>query len=293
MTKLSNNINKIENSNINVLNQNNIEKQINITNNYNLGDDLNRFFDMKYSHKLYPYYIADVKRMKDGNYTIYSKSNHEDSKLLYPINYRGSFKVTDKRYKDIKNPTELIDKIAYSDTPVEITSFNIKQYLGDIIDPYPDKSLFSQNDKVLKSYLIPPKKILPDFKIMVDIKFKNKGYKISNIEFKLVNQLSSYEVVLNNYHQLDSLIFLELIINFKDKTNSKITYKINDNYSSDSRYIKEFNAFVLNMLKYKFYLYDINKKKIILSGSFNDISKDIKINNTSMYLDIINKIIII
>ena len=142
-------------------------------------------------------------------YTIYSKSNHEDSKLLYPINYRGSFKVTDKRYKDIKIPTELIDKIAYSDTPVEITSFNIKQYLGDIIDPYPDKSLFSQNDKVLKSYLIPQKKILPDFKIMVDIKFKNKGYKISNIEFKLVNQLSSYEVVLNNYHQLDSLIFLE------------------------------------------------------------------------------------
>ena len=154
MLNSKNKIGDIKNSNIGNIEQINIEKQENnITNNNITNKQVNLivtggdFTEVAFSHNLFPDYIVATKKMNNGKYTLVSKPTSEEASKKYPHTFKSSIQVLDERYKDIKDPKLLIDMLQYADSPVEIEITKFEQYLGDILDPYPDPEMSLEEKK--------------------------------------------------------------------------------------------------------------------------------------------------
>ena len=178
MLDSKNKIGDIKNSNIGSIEQTNIEKQENnITNNNITNKQVNLivtggdFTEVALSHNLFPDYIVATKKMHNGKYTLVSKPTSEEALKKYPYNFKSSFRVIDERYKNIKDPDLLLDMIQYADSPVEVEITKFEQYLGNVIDPYPNPE-FSPMQEGTKSYIIPKKRKLPKIEFNVDIEFE-------------------------------------------------------------------------------------------------------------------------
>lgn len=314
MLDTKNKIGNIDNSAIETINQLNIEKQNNennisltTNNNYNQNTQIvtnitnvivnsinphdNKYNEVSVSHCLYPYYKVDFENSNDGRYFLCSKPTCEEANKKYPKYFKSNFSVIDERFKDIKDSKLLLDRLMYADTPVEIKTNDFKQYLGPILDPYPNPDLLSSKECV-KTYLMPPKREIPEFNIVVDMKFSNSNYKYLNVNFKLVKQLSSHEFILNNEHQKNSNIFFQFLLDYGEKEiNCKLNYKINSERINESNTILDFNEFILNILTKKYFMYDVNKQSIALSGRMENKLPNDELEGTKHYIEIIRRII--
>ena len=259
---------KLENSNVGTINQTNVERQeINIFGN----GDLTK---IALSHKLFPDYIVDTKLMKDGRYSFISKSTSEEAERKYPHRFKTSFKVLDERYKNIKDPYILLDMLQYADSPVEIEITKFEQYLGDILDPYPDPEM-SLEEKKSKSYIMPDKRKLPKFELDIDILFEDSKFKLKNINLKLAKQLSSKTLIFNNYSQKSSAVFLQLVFEYisKDEIKCNFEYKINEETIKSSKTLYIYSTFLINLFTKKYSLYDIKRRTILISGEVKEDKK--------------------
>lgn len=287
-----NKIGNIKNSKINEISQVNIEKQENYLtlNNFQMSCANDRFLEMSISHSLFPYFTVDFTKTKDGRYRLMSKPTKAESVTKYPLNFKGSFTVLDERYKNIKDQEKMLDIIQFSDSPIEVKINKFEQYLGDVLDPYPNPEL-SPIQEGVKSYIMPQKRKLPDIKWNVDICFENSKFKLTGIQLKLVKQLSSNVFLLNNHHQKRKPIFLELKLEITDKlVNCNLNYKINDENINDSKTIIIYNKFVLNLLTNPYYMYEKKEKLTLMSGKSDKSISQEEIESLNHYIDIVERI---
>ena len=297
MLDSKNKIGDIKNSNIGSIEQTNIEKQENnITNNNITNKQVNLivtggdFTEVALSHDLFPDYIVATKKMHNGKYTLVSKPTSEEALKKYPYNFKSSFRVIDERYKNIKDPKLLLDMIQYADSPVEVEVTKFEQYLGNVIDPYPNPEL-SPMQEGTKSYIIPQKKELPKIEFNVDIEFENSNFKLKNIDLKLTKQLSSKIFILDNYAQKNLPVFIQLELEFvsEKELKCKLNYKINEEKAKSSKDLYTYNLFVLNFFKNKYSMYDKKKGKTILAGRVKSDKKE-EIKSIESYLQLIRMI---
>lgn len=297
MLDSKNKIGDIKNSNIGNIEQTNIEKQENnITNNNITNKQVNlivtegNFTEIALSHDLFPDYIVATKKMHNGKYTFVSKPTTEEAVKKYPHTFKSSIQVLDERYKDIKDPKLLIDMLQYADSPVEIKVLKFEQYLGGIVDPYPDPEL-SPMQEGTKSYIMPQKKELPKIEFKVDIEFENSNFKLKNIDLKLTKQLSSTIFILDNYAQNSSPVFMQLELEFisEKELKCKLNYKMNEEGAKSSKTLYTYNLFVLNFFKNRYSMYDRKKGKTILAGKVKDDKKE-EIKSSERYLQLIRMI---
>ncbi len=293
MVSTKNKIGDIENSQIEEIHQTNIEKQENnlTINNFQMSCANDRFMQMAMSHSLFPYFTVDIAKMNDGKYRLMSKPTRKESIVKYPLNFKGSFTILDERYKDIKDKQKMMDIIQFSDTPIEVKLNKFEQYLGNVLDPYPNPELSPMQEGV-KSYIMPSKREVPKIKWNVDICFHDSKFKLSSIQLKLVKQLSSNTFLFNNYHQSLKPVFLELKLEITDKyVNCNLNYKINETKINDCKTVLTFNKFVLNLLTKSYYMYEKNEKKTIMSGeSKKNISQE-EIDSLQHYINIVERIL--
>ena len=298
MLDSKNKIGDIKNSNIENIEQINIEKQENnITNNNITNKQVNlivtggEFTEVAFSHDLFPDYIVATKKMHNGKYTLVSKPTSEEALKKYPYNFKSSFRVIDERYKNIKDPDLLLDMIQYADSPVEVEITKFEQYLGNVIDPYPNPEI-SPMQEGTKTYIIPKKRELPKIEFNVDIEFENSNFKLKNINLKLTKQLSSKIFILDNYAQKNLPVFIQLEFEFvKEKElKCKLNYKINEEKAKSSKDLYTYNLFVLNFFKSKYSMYDKKKRKTVLAGRVK-LDKKEEIKNLESYLQLIRMII--
>ena len=298
MLDSKNKIGNIENSKIEKIEQTNIEKQENYITNTNITNkqinlivDGGDFTKVALSHDLFPDYIVATKKMHNGKYTLVSKPTSEEATKKYPHTFKSSIQVLDERYKNIKDPKLLLDMLQYADTPVEIKVLKSEQYLGGIIDPYPDPELSLMQEDT-KTYIMPQKKKLPEIKFKVDIKFENSKFKLRNIELKLTKQFSSKKFILDNYAQNDSHILIQLELEFisEKELKCKLNYKINVEKMKFSTTLHTYTLFVLNLFKNGYLIYDKKNEKTMLSGKVKD-DKSEEIKRLESYLQLIKMII--
>ena len=292
-----NKIGDIKSSNIGKIEQVNIEKQENNTiinkNEIKITSANNNFIDMTLSHSLFPDFIVDIKKMHDGKYALVSKATRKESTLKYPVNFKSSFTVTDERYKGIKDQKVLLDMLQYADSPVEIKVTKFEQYLGDVIDPYPNPELSPMQEGV-KTYILPHKKELPKVFFNVEICFKNCDFKLTDINLKLTKQISSNKFIFDNYEQTLKSVFIQLEVEDNDgKIKCNLNYKINPIMQSQSNAVYEFNQFVLNLITKPYSMYDLEKQKTIMSGKNTKNYETKKIKGLEQYISILKKIITI
>ena len=295
MLDSKNKIGDIKNSNIGSIEQTNIEKQENnITNNNITNRQVNLivtggdFTEVALSHDLFPDYIVATKKMHNGKYTLVSKPTSEEAVKKYPHTFKSSIQVLDERYKDIKDPKLLLDMLQYADSPVEIKVLKFEQYLGGIVDPYPDPEL-SPMQEGTKSYIMPQKKELPKIEFKVDIEFENSNFKLKNIDLKLTKQLSSKIFILDNYAQNNSPVFIQLEFISEKELKCKLNYKMNEEKAKSSKTLYTYNLFVLNFFKNRYSMYDKKKGKTILAGKVKDDKKE-EIKSLERYLQLIRMI---
>ncbi|MBR2247778.1 MAG: hypothetical protein IKG58_03275 [Bacilli bacterium] len=285
---MSNKIGNIENSDNNNIVQNEIKEQKNY---YVVNGDESKYQKMRFSHKLFPYYIVDIKQNKDGIYTLYSRPFRDDSELIYPINYKGSIKITDERYKNIKNNELLFDLIQHVDTPIEVKFENYKKYLGKVEDPYPDANAFlmSKNEK---AFIMPEKVKIPDVGINVDFNIKNSKNSIKNIKLKTSKIISKSHLIMNNYHQKNKIILFTFDFDFDNKKfNCRVNYNINNKNYNKSKSRLKYNQFCLDFLTNKYYVTDRKTKENIMQGKYDNLISDDSIESLTKYIQIIKKII--
>ena len=296
MKNSENNIGNIKNSNIGEISQTIIENQknnTNITNNQvNLIVTGGDFTEVALSHDLFPHYIVATKKMHNGKYALVSKPVDEEALKKYPCNFKSSFKVIDKRFKDIKDPDLLLDMLQYADSPVEIEITKFEQYLGNIIDPYPNPDL-NPSQEGTKTYIMPQNRPLPKVEMNINIIFDNSDFKLKDLHLNLTKQISSKKFVLDNYNQELYPVFIQLIIEFIDEKELKCTlnYKANPDTIQDSNSVCIFNEFALNLLTKRYSIYDTSKNKEILSGKSNVIYEKSKIEGLKNYIHLIKAII--
>lgn len=292
MIGAKNKIGNIENSDINEINQINIEKQENnlTLNNFQMSCANDRFLQMATSHRLFPYFTVDFTKMKNGNYTLMSKPTREESIKKYPLNFKGSFTILDEKYKDIKDRQKMLDIIQFSDSPIEIKINKFEQYLGDVIDPYPNPELSPMQDGV-KSYIMPHERVLPVVVWNVDMRFEDSKFRLIGIQLKLVKQISSNTFLLNNYHQKSKPIYLELRLEINDKhIDCNLNYKINETKINDSKTVITYNKFVLNLLTNPYYLYEKKKNLTLMSGKSDKSISQEEINSLNHYINIVERL---
>ncbi len=254
MSNNKNIIGDFKNSNNNKVNQIIIENQniINVN-----GSD--KFLEIICSHPLFPFYTVDFKKDSNGIYKSYSKPTCEEAKTIYPVNYKGSFSVVDERYKDITNKKLLIDRLKYADSPVEVKITDLKQYLGDVLDPYYNSEL---NNNTLKSYIIPEQKKLPNIHFKVNFMFKGSKYSYNDIIFRLTKQISSEEFIFDNYEQKNKPILIQLNQYYDGKKHFyKMNYEINKEFINSSEAKLEFDKFCLNIMTKSYYFLDVKNNK--------------------------------
>lgn len=87
--------------------------------------------------------------MKDGRYSFISKSTSKEAERKYLHRFKTSFKVLDERYKNTKGPYILLDMLRYADSSVEMEITKFEQYLGDILNPYPDPEMSLEKKQVI------------------------------------------------------------------------------------------------------------------------------------------------
>lgn len=293
MFSTKNHIGNIENTQIEEINQTNIEKQENYLtiNKFQMNCANDRFIQMAMSHSLFPYFTVDFAKMNDGKYRLMSKPTKKESVVKYPLNFKGSFTILDDRYKDIKDKQKMMDIIQFSDTPVEIKLNKFEQYLGDVLDPYPNPELSPMQEGV-RSYIMPKKRELPKIKWNVDICFNDSKFKLTGIQLKLVKQLSSNTFLFNNYHQNLKPVALELKLEINDEyVTYNLKYKINETRINDCKTVFTFNTFVLNLLTKSYYMYERCEKKIIMFGECNGNVSQEEIESLQYYINIIEKIL--
>ena len=282
MLDSKNKIGNINNSNIGKIEQTNIEKQ-EINNKVNVIFANNNFGEIAISHELFPDFMVDSKKKLDGHYTYISKPLSKEATEKYPFNIKASIQITDKRFKDIKNPKELLDMLQYADSPVEIKVLDFEQYLGNVLDPYPDPDL-SPVGKNVKTFLEVPKIKLPKVNLDMDIIFDNSKFALRNIKLKLTRRLSCTSFIFDNYSQKSKDILIQLEMDYKSKEDIKfnINYKLNPQKIKDSKAGFNFLNFIFNMYTNSFSFLDRNSKKIILSGKRKieiDNNEIVKIKN--------------
>lgn len=287
-----NKIGNISDSNIGSIEQTNIEKQENnyVFNNFQLNAIDGRFCEMTMSHELFPYYAVDFKRRNDGRYALVSRPTCKESLTKYPPNVKSTCTIIDERYKNIKNRDELIEAMQFADSPIEVKVNSITHYLGDISDPYPDPDLcFSPGET--KSYILPPKRELPDIKLNVDVRFEKSQFKLSGIQLKLTKQISKNTFIMNNYHQRNKPVFFEIKLQLeKEKIQCNITHKINENKETDSSAIYTYHRFVLNAFTHPINMYEKETGKIILFGKSNKRISNKELQSLKKYIDLIKKV---
>lgn len=281
MLDSKNRIGNINDSNIGKIEQTNIEKQE--INNINLTIIDEGLGKIAISHKLFPEFKVGTRQKDDGSYIFFSEPNREDATKKYPFNFKASIQITDKRYKDIRDPKLLQDMLQFADSPVEIKVLDFKQYLGNVLDPYPDLDL-SPVGKNVKTFLEVPKIKLPKVNLDMDIIFDNSKFALRNIKLKLTKRLSTTRFIFDNYSQKNKDILIQLEIDYKSKEDIKfnINYKLNSQNKKDSKANFNFLNFVFNMYTNSFSFFDRNSKKRILWGKRKiDIDNDeiIKIKN--------------
>lgn len=292
MKKAENNIGNLTNSNNNTITQNNIEQQINKI--YCFPGTDNRLIEMNMSHELFPHYIVDFKKNRDGKYSLCSKPSTAEAEVLYPINYKSTFSVVDERYKDIKDARLLLDMIQYADTPVEIKINNFKRFLGDVEDPYPDRDdEFLSSKETTKSYIMPEKRELPNVKIKLDIIFKNSNVSIKNIDLRCVKQISSKHIVLDNSLQSKSTI--NFIFDFdydQDPAKCKMHYSIKNESATNCEVKLKYSKFCLSLLTQEYSIIDKKTKKVLVSGKYiGDDSTQEEVKSLERYISILEKIL--
>lgn len=295
MLDSKNKIGNISDSNIGKINQFNIEKQENniiINKNEINAIGTCNFTDVALSHCLFPDFIVDIKKMYNGKYTLVSKPTRKKSTINYPFNYKSSFIVTDERFKDIKDRKVLLDMLQYADSPVEIKVTKFEQYLGDVIDPYPDPELSPMHEGV-KTYIMPQKRELPKINFKVDIGFDNSKFKLKNINLRLTKQLSSNKFILDNYAQSLMPVLIQLELEFVNDSEVKcnLNYKINPEKLNDSKAVYTFKQFTLNLLTKNYYMYDKDKEKVIMAGKNNKRYNKNEIKGLESYINLIKAII--
>lgn len=297
MLDTKNKIGNISNSNIGKIEQVNIEKQENNMiinkNDIKIISANNNFIDMTLSHSLFPDFIVDIKKMHDGKYALVSKPTREESTIRYPVNFKSSFTVTDERFKGIKDQKLLLDMLQYADSPVEIKVTKFEQYLGDVIDPYPNPELSPMQEGV-KTYIIPHKKELPKILFKVDICFKDTDFKLTNIDLKLTKQICSNKFIFDNYEQISKSIFIQLKVEYNNgKIKCNLNYKMNPSKQNQSQTVYEFNQFVFNLITKQYSMYDTAKQKTIMSGKNTKHYEIEKINGLEQYINILKEVITI
>lgn len=284
-------------SNGNAVFQQNIEKQYNINNPINF--DMNSITNMvANNHPLNPYYKVGIVKLSNGNMGPKSIPFTDEAIKLFPPNIKSHFNVIDERYKDVKNTRELIDKISFSDTPVEIKIKDFKYYLGDFEDPYPDDETKLNGKEVVKTYLMPQKKEIPKFEEKMRIVFDNSKLKISPINLKLTKLLSSNEYIFDNYNQKFPIqIQIKMTLLFNDDLNKienincNLNFKLHNEMINDSKSILLFNNFLLNVHTNSYKMTFIKDDKIFISGKINEQMKKKDIERTEHYISIIEQII--
>lgn len=291
MLNSKNKIGDIRDSNIGEINQTNIEKQEVTNNQINLVID-GDFTKVALSHELFPNYIVSTKKMHNGKYTLVSKPVNEESLKKYPYNFKSSFQVIDERYKNIKDQEMLLDMIQYADSPVEVKITKFEQYLGNVLDPYPNPEL-SPMQEGAKTYIMPQKRELPKIEFNVNIGFDDSSFKLKNIKLKLTKQLSSKKFIVDNYAQKSAPVFIQLVFEFISDKEMKcnLNYKANTEKMKDSKDVYIFNEFVLNLLTKKYSMFDKEKQRIILSGKSDNICENEKIKGLEDYIHLIKAII--
>ncbi len=298
MLDSKNKIGNISNSDIGEIKQVNIEKQENNTiinkNEVNVIATSNNFTEVALSHSLFPDFIVDIKKMYNGKYALVSKPTRKESTINYPFNFKSSFTVTDERFKDIKDRNLLLDMLQYADSPVEIKVTKFEQYLGDVIDPYPNPELSPMQEGV-KTYIMPQKRELPKVNFKVDIGFDDSKFKLKNVNLKLTKQLSSNKFILDNYEQSSNPVFIKLELEFVNENEVKcnLNYKMNKEKINDSKGLYNFNQFTLNLLTKNYYMYEKNKQKVIMAGKSNKKYNENEINGLKNYINLIEAIIVI
>lgn len=298
MLDSKNKIGNISNSNIGEIKQVNIEKQENKTiinkKEINVIATGNTFTEVAFSHSLFPDFIVDIKKMYNGKYALVSKPTRKESTINYPFNFKSSFIVTDKSFKNIKDGKLLLDMLQYADSPVEIKITKFEQYLGDVIDPYPNPELSPMQEGV-KTYIMPTKRELPKVNFKVDIVFDDSKFKLKNVNLKLTKQLASNKFILDNYEQSSNSVFIQLELEFVNENEVKcnLNYKINKEKINDSKVVYIFNQFTLNLLTKKYYMFDKDKQTVIMAGKNNKTCNENEINGLKNYINLIKAIIVI
>ena len=264
----------IKNSIIGKLMQFNI-KGNNITFNNYEGDE--EYNEMKYSHKLNPYYVVAPKKTRKGNYALVSKANKEDSETIYPRRYKCNVSVIDSRYKDIKDAKLLFELIQHADSPVEVKVNDFKQYIGKEEDPYPDPDM-TLIDKDVKTYILPQKKYqeeLPQFDANINIEFENSNYKIDNINLKPIKKLSNNSYLLSNIHQENIPIIFEIYVEYiKEEFNINFNFKVRKENSCKA--LIEYYKFLKNAYTKKYIVKESKTQQLLLRGNCRyDIEKTI------------------
>ena len=112
-----------------------------------------RFLQMTKSHSLFPYFTVNFTKMTNGNYTLMSKPTREKSIKKYPLNFKVNFTILDEKYRDIKDGQKILDIIEFSNIPIEMKINKFEQYLGEVLDPYPNPELSPMHEGV-KSYIM-------------------------------------------------------------------------------------------------------------------------------------------
>jgi hypothetical protein len=182
--------------------------------------------------------------------------------------------------------------IQYADSPIEIKVTKSEQYLGDIIDPYPNPELSPMQEGV-KTYIMPQKRELPKINFKIDIIFDESTFKLEDIDLKLTKQVSSNKFILDNYAQISKAVFIQLELEFINDKEVKcnLNYKINPEKLKDSEAVYIFNQFVLNILTKKYSMYDEEKQKTIISGKSNNIYDEENLKGLESYIHLIEEII--
>lgn len=291
MLDSKNKMGNIINSNIGTVSQTNIEKQEITTNQINVVID-GDFTKVAFSHELFPDYVVATKLMHNGKYTLVSKPMTENAIKNFPYNIKSSFQVIDERYKNIKDQEMLLDMLQYADSPVEVKITKFEQYLGNVLDPYPNPEL-SPMQEGTKTYIMPQKRELPKVEFKVDVEFEESTFKLRNINLKLTKQLSSKKFILDNYAQKSAPVFLQLVFEFISDKEMKcnLTYKANTEKLKDSKCVCIFNEFVLNLLTKRYSMYDRVKQMTIMSGKSNNECDEKNITELKDYIHLIKTII--
>ena len=291
MLDSKNKIGDIRDSNIEKIIQTNIEKQETTNNQINIVID-GDFTKVAISHELFPDYAVATKKMSNGKYALVSKPLTKNAVKKYPPNFKSSFKIIDERYKNVKNQAMLMDMLQYADSPVEVKITRFEQYLGDVLDPYPNPEI-SPMQAGTKTYIMPQKRKLPKAEFKVNIEFDNSDFKLSDIDLKLTRQLSNNKFILDNCAQESAIVFIQLQLEYinDEKLKCNLNYKANPEKIKDSRCISIFNEFVLNLLTKKYSIYDEKRKTVIMSGKINNKHDEKKIIELEDYINLIKAII--